>query len=279
MKAFPSLAMAGLTAAVLAAFAVPARAQDQDSRFTLRLGAMNADGDATLHGSAASDELGERISGNRDFDFGSAEVSPRVDGVWHISERNRLIFDYFRYEKDNRQTFGQDFSYGGTTIPADSRVKLDTRFQLASLIYDFSVVETERFSLGLEVGAEWAQIDAKLSADAGADFEGWRASEKEDGVAPVVGLRLTATPGEGWLINLQGQYLDADWGSFDYEGKIKRANATVEYKFTPNFGMFAGYDWFDIEYSEPYRTDVGVAGQVGLDLEFKGPVVGVTFAF
>src|SRR5690606_32082001 len=64
MKAFPSLAMAGLTAAVLAAFAVPARAQDQDSRFTLRLGAMNADGDATLHGSAASDELGERISGN-----------------------------------------------------------------------------------------------------------------------------------------------------------------------------------------------------------------------
>ncbi len=280
MKLLPSLTLAGLTAAASVTCAFPASAQEERSdAFTLRLGAMNADGDATLRGSATSDALGQSVSGSRDFDFGSAEVSPRIDGVWHISNRNRLIFDYFRYEKDNKQTLGQELSYGGTTIPADSYVKLDSRFQLASLIYDFSVVETDNVSLGLQLGAEWAKLDAKLTADAGDGFAGYRRSEKEDGVAPVVGLRFTATPNEHWLFNVQGQYLDASWGSFDYDGKIKRANATVEYKFTPNFGVFAGYDWFKINYSEAYITDPGITGRAGLDLEFKGPVAGVTFAF
>jgi hypothetical protein len=280
MKALPSLTLTGLTAAALAAFAAPAGAQEHDpNAFTLRIGAMNADGDATLRGTATSDALGQSVSGSRDFDFGSAEVSPRIDGVWRISDRNRLIFDYFRYEKDNRQTLGQEFSYGGSTIPADGYVKLDTRFQLASLIYDFSVLQTDNVSLGLEVGAEWAKLDAKLTADAGDDFDGYRRTEKEDGVAPVVGLRFTATPSEHWLINVQGQYLDANWGNFDYDGKIKRANATVEYRFTPNFGLFAGYDWFKINYAENYTTEPGINGRAGLDLEFKGPVAGLTFAF
>lgn len=275
MKATPSLALAGLTLALLGAIAAPASAQVNNDTFTLRVGAMNADGDATLRGSAEG--YNQSVSGKRDFDFGSAEVSPRVDGVWHISNRNRLIFDYFRYQKDNKQTLSEDISYQGNTVPSGSFVKLDSRFQLASLIYDFSVVETDQFSLGLELGAEWAKLDAKATADAGT-LGRYRETWKEDGVAPVVGVRFTATPGDRWLINVQGQYLDANWGNFDYDGKIKRANATVEYKFTQNFGVFAGYDWFKINYSEPY-TSGDITGRAGVDLEFKGPTVGLTFAF
>jgi hypothetical protein len=276
MKALPSLALAGLTTAAMAAFAAPAAAQAQgESAFTLRIGAMSADGDATLKGSANTPE--QSVSGSQDFDFGSSEVSPRVDGVWKISDRNRLIFDYFHYDKDNTQTIGQDVSFGGYSVPGDTSLKLETKFQLASLVYDFAVIETENVSLGLELGAEWAKIDSTLSGDAG-ELGSFRESVEEDGIAPVAGLRFSAIPGEHWLINVQGQYLDADWGNFDYSGKIKRANATVEYKFTPNFGVFAGYDWFDIDYSEPYSSG-DVTGRAGLELEFKGPMAGVTFAF
>lgn len=153
MKALPSLALAGLTTAAMAAFAAPAAAQAQgESAFTLRIGAMSADGDATLKGSANTPE--ESVSGSQDFDFGSSEVSPRVDGVWKISDRNRLIFDYFHYDKDNTQTIGQDVSFGGYSVPGDTSLKLETKFQLASLVYDFAVIETENVSLGLELGAE-----------------------------------------------------------------------------------------------------------------------------
>jgi hypothetical protein len=271
----PRLTTLSLALLALASTAMPAMADEADDTFTLRLGAMSADGDATLSG--AAEGFGQSASGSRDFDFGSSEISPRVDGVWHISNRNRLIFDYFRYQKDNRQTLGEDISYGDTTVPSGSYINLDSRFQLASLIYDFSVVETDNVSLGLELGAEWAKLDVKGRAEAG-DLGSFRESWQEDGVAPVVGVRFTATPGERWLINVQGQYLDADWGNFDYSGKIKRANATVEYRFNKNFGVFAGYDWFNIDYSEPF-SDGEVTGRAGLELEFKGPVAGVTFAF
>jgi len=273
MKALPSLALASLTVAVLSVFAAPASAQDQDyDRFTLRLGAMNADGNGTVKGSG--NLAGTPVDFAEDFDFGSNEISPRVDGVFRISQRNRLIFDYFRYDKDNTQTLGEDISYQDTTIPAGSFAKLETRFQLASLIYDFAVVDNERVSLGLQLGAEWAKLDGTVSADGGADVGSFRGNAKEDGVAPVVGARLSFTPSDRWLINVQGQYLDATWGSFDYDGKIKRANAIVEYRVTQNFGVFAGYDWFKINYNESGRDATG-----GIDLEFKGPMAGVTFAF
>jgi hypothetical protein len=273
MKALSTLALTGLTAAVLSVFAAPASAQEQDyDHFTLRLGAMNADGNGTLKGSG--DLLGNPVDFNEDFDFGSNEISPRIDGVWRITQRNRVIFDYFRYDKNNTQTLGQDISFEDTTVPAGSFAKLDTRFQLASLIYDFSVVDTDTFSAGLQLGAEWAKLDGKFKADAGPDVGTFTGSAKEDGVAPVVGVRFTATPSDRWLINVQGQYLDATWGSFDYDGKIKRANAIVEYRVTQNFGVFAGYDWFKINYNESGRDASG-----GIDLEFKGPMAGVTFAF
>ena len=91
----------------------------------------------------------------------------------------------------------------------------------------------------------------------------------------MVGARFTFAPGEKWLINLQGQYLDADWGDFgDYDGSISRANAAVEYRFTPVFGAFVGYDWFKLDARRGGRD-----GSLGLDHRFKGPVAGVSFSF
>lgn len=48
----------------------------------------------------------------------------------------------------------------------------------------------------------------------------------------------------------------------------------AEYRFTKNFGIFAGYDWFKLDVDQR-----GSDGLIGLKQEFKGPVAGVTFAF
>lgn len=247
-----------------------ARAADTDARFELRIGAMNADGNGTLSGSTSL--LGQPVGFSEKRDFGSAEISPRVDGVFRLSDRNRLIFDYFQYDKKRTAELGQDLDFDDYTIPTGSHARAKAKFQLASLIYDFSVVDTPNFSAGLELGAEWAKIRGSLFAEA--DGHTYDTSESDSGVAPVVGLRFTGKPGEHWLVNVQGQYLDANWGNFDYSGKIKRANAIVEYRFTRNFGVFAGYDWFKVNYEESGRDGTG-----GIDLEFKGPVAGVTLAF
>ena len=96
----------------------------------------------------------------------------------------------------------------------------------------------------------------------------------------MVGVRFTARPGDRWLLNLQGQYLDAGWGDFgDYDGSISRINAVAEYRFTDNFGLFGGYEWYRLDVKRDVRGDFIEDGIVGWDQRFKGPVVGVTLAF
>ncbi|HBK45865.1 MAG TPA: hypothetical protein DDZ67_05400 [Xanthomonadaceae bacterium] len=268
-----SLLALALPCALAAAYAAPAHAADGDDRFQLRLGAMNIDNDNTLRGETEIN--GEPISGSQDFKLGGKEWEPRVDGLFRISKRQRLIFDYFKYDKDRREELADDVSYGGVTVPSGSFVKGELKYQVASLVYDYSVVDQENFSLGLQIGAEWAKVEANAYADLGDLYTGTFVDESEDGAAPVVGIRFTAHPGERWLFNLQGQYLNTDWGSFDnYDGDLTRANAIVEYRLTRNFGIFAGYDYFKLDVDQS-----GSDGLIGLKQEFKGPVAGITLAF
>ncbi|WP_369934319.1 hypothetical protein [Xanthomonas tesorieronis] len=267
-----------LPCALAAAYALPAHAADTDDRFTIRLGAMNVDNDNTLRGNTTI--AGNEVSGSQDFDFGGKEWEPRVDGVFRISTRQRLIFDYFKYDKDRREELGEDVSYDGVTVPSGSFVKGELKYQVASLIYDYSVIDTPQFSMGLQIGAEWAKVQANAYADLGDLYTGTFVDESEDGAAPVVGLRFTAQPNEHWLFSVQGQYLNTKWGDFGkYDGDLSRANAIAEYRFTKNFGIFAGYDWFKLDVDRETDSNSASLTNVGLKQEFKGPVAGVTFAF
>ena len=251
-------------------FASAAQAQQND-RFTLRLGVMDADASSEL--TARTQFMGQDYRYSQEFDFGSNELSPRIDGTFRFSERQRLVFDYFQYDKENTATLDGDLSFGEVTIPAGSFARAEAEFTLASLMYDYAVVDTDTFELGLQIGAEWAKLDGRLLAEAGPYR--YEDRDQQDGYAPVVGARFTFAPGEKWLINLQGQYLDADWGDFgDYDGSISRANAAVEYRFTPVFGAFVGYDWFKLDARRGGRD-----GSLGLDHRFKGPVAGVSLSF
>lgn len=257
------LAMAG------AFLVLPVHAEDDG--VVLRLGAMQADANGTLSGSTVF--AGQPFRFEQDFDFGGDELVPRIDGQFKFGERNRVLFNYFKYDKDRRATLGQDISFDDTTIPAGSFAKASAEFEVASAVYDYAFVETPTNSLGVQLGVEYAKIEGKVHAEAGTDVYDDRASE--DGYAPVVGLRWTATPNDKWRFVVQGQYLDASWGNFDdYEGDISRANAIAEYRFTPHFGVYAGYDWFRINANRG-----GNDGRLGLDQRFKGPIAGVSFTF
>ncbi|MGH8038365.1 MAG: hypothetical protein ACREPD_11530 [Stenotrophomonas sp.] len=261
------LAMASLT------HAMSASAAEGDDRFALRLGAMNIDSDNTIRGNTTV--LGQDVGFSEDFGLGGKEWEPRIDGLFRISDRQRLLFNYFKYDKDRRETLNDGISFGGETVPAGSFVKGELKYQVASLVYDYSVVDTEKFDLGLQLGAEYAKVSTKAYADLGTVYEGTFLDEKADGVAPVVGARFTITPSEKWMITAQGQYLNTKWGNFDdYDGDLTRANVIVDYKLTENFGLFAGYDWFKLDVDQ-----TGSDGTIGLKQEFKGPVAGISVSF
>ncbi|MGA9422830.1 MAG: hypothetical protein WBW61_10745 [Rhodanobacteraceae bacterium] len=247
-------------------------ARADDDRFTLRLGAMQVGGDIGLDGAVNVAGDSYRFSSGRLY-FDHRTVA-RVEGTFHFSEHNRLLFNYFRYDRDRRYALDNDATFGDITIPAGSAAKFGAKFDLGSLVYDYALVETPTVSVGMQIGAEWANLEGNVQASDGT--HSFSSREGKTGAAPVVGLRLSAnTVDHRWGFVTQGQYLDADWGSFNgYGGKLSRANVLAEYRFTRNLGVYAGYDWFKLN----IRRDFDIA-RVGLALRFNGPTAGVVFAF
>ena len=184
MRSTPALLALSLATA-LVGFASTAHAAEGDDRFTLRLGAMNVDTDNTIRGSTTI--AGQDVNVNEDFSLGGKEWEPRVDGVFRFSDRQRLIFDYFKWDKDRREVLNDGIAFGEINVPEGSFVKAELKYQVASLVYDYSVVDTEKFDLGLQLGAEWAKVSAKGFADLGNVYSGRFLDESESGVAPVVG--------------------------------------------------------------------------------------------
>lgn len=247
-------------------------AQADDDRFTLRLSGMHAKAETQFTADAVIDGEAYEYESER-WEIGEKTV-PRIEGTFHFADRHRVLFNYFRYSEGNSATLGEDVTLGDIEFPADSQATLDTDFHLASLVYDFALVETPTTSFGLQLGVEAARLEADLRATAGEDS--FEAGGREEGIAPVVGARFGTHTADGrWRFVAQAQYLDADWGDFeDYDGDISRANALVEYRFTPKVGVHVGYDWFKLDIRKS-----GSDGNVGLDQRFRGPVAGVTFAF
>ena len=65
---------------------------------------MNIDSDNTLRGN--TNVAGRDIGFSEDFKLGGKEWEPRIDGMFRISNRQRLLFNYFKYDKDRRETLG-----------------------------------------------------------------------------------------------------------------------------------------------------------------------------
>lgn len=248
-------------------------AKADDDIFVLRLGAAQLDTDTTV--TADGSVAGTPFSFEDEFQLADDETVPRVEGLFRFAPRNRLVFNYLRFDRDESASLDEDLQFGDVLFPSGSSVTAESQLDLGSLMYEFAVVDTETVTFGLQVGGYWAEAEASARAQVGDTVE--KATAKEDGTAPAVGLRLMASPNEHWRFGVQGQYFDAEWGDFDDDvtGELSRVNALVEYRFTPNFGIFAGYDWFKLELRDKNVSEV----DAGLDLEFKGPMAGVTLAF
>lgn len=256
-------------AAMIALAALPAHSNDDT--FTLRIGVIQVNGDTQLKGVANENHDLSYLS--KRFDFGDKTV-PRIEGIYHFSTRNRILFNYFRYARDNHFTLDRDVDVDGTIVPEGDPATATAELGLGNLIYDYALTETQTTSFGLQIGAAWADINGWVKADDGPVIVGGRSSET--GFAPVLGARfLSNTADQRWRFTLQGQYVNTAWGNFDtYSGSITRINGLIEYRFTRNFGLHGGYDWFRLKVDHDFGTLSG-----GIDLRFMGPTLGLTLAF
>jgi hypothetical protein len=305
----PTRIAAALVAVIALPFAHSASAQDfgEPARFELRLSGFNPAADLRLRGDGTATD-GERIetleaSGDLEID---GRWRPRGEFAFQMTPRQSLRANYYDYRREESWHFDGDWIDPGAIfdeveLPGDPvevpSVDLDGRlnFQLASVNYEFAVVDSPRLQWGVGLGISHARLEARATGSSGGTAEldpAWEHVRwKRDGTAPNLHTRVAWIPAPRWRIEVQGQYLDTRWGDFLRErGHFERGGLLVGYLLTDRVALHAGYDWFRLKLSDDYsgsfdapsETDIGtvdVSGRLTGRLKVHGPMLGVTFRF
>ncbi|MFC4729056.1 hypothetical protein [Coralloluteibacterium thermophilus] len=306
MKTPHALALALFGASAVAA---PASGQNWDDRFTLRLSAFNPTADLRLSADGVATDGTETAT----FDDGATlefgrEWRPRGEIEFRMTERQRLVGNYYDYRRSQSRTWGGGFldpgdyfDPGEPGVPDEPvevpEVDVDGRlnFSLASLNYEYSPVETETLRWGIGLGLAYAELEANATATStpteDLDPESVSYRWKRTGLSPGVFTRLTWAPAERWRFSIEGQYFDTRWGDFlDERGHFERGGLIAEYLVSERMGIHVGYDWFRLKLSDDYRGTVPASeeagtGEIAYDgtitgqLKVHGPMAGVTFRF
>ena len=289
--------------AAIATFAQTANAQSGGDRFALRLSAFNPEASLGFSGDGrVTDGSDEALFGFHESFDTSGEWRPRGAAAFRFSERQSLVGNYYDYRRDETWAYGGTVLDTGTILPGGEAIevpgaRIDGRlsFKLASLNYEYALVQSEAFEWGLGIGVTWAELEAFANGQSeGTDlvdpqFE--TVQWKRNGFSPGLHTRLAWHPAERWTVGLEAQYLDTRWGDFlDERGHFERGGLLVEYMINDRVGIHAGYDWFRLKLSDNYRgtarapdgIDAGpfpYGGKVTGDLKVHGPMAGITFRF
>lgn len=303
------IASALIASLPLAGFAFTGQAQDftDDARFDIRLSAFNPEANIRFDGTGTATD-GERsedlaAAGSIDSD---GRWRPRGEIAFHMTPRQSLRMNYYDYRRNQSWNFDGDWIDPGNIfeeveIPGEPveipAIDVDGRlsFELASLNYEFAVVDTPRFQWGLGLGVTHAVLEARgTGTSTGTDevdpqWESFR--WKKDGTSPNLHTRVSWAATPRLRVEAQAQYLDTRWGDFIEErGHFERGGLLVEYLVTERLGIHVGYDWFRLKlgndytgsFDAPPESGVGtveVAGRLTGQFKVHGPMAGVTFRF
>lgn len=160
---------------------------------------------------------------------------------------------------------------GLVTIPTGATVgaNVDTQEFMATLQGGYRIIDTQEFTLDALAGARFWHISNNVTVTASHPLLGTISASHDESfgwVDPVIGARLFVNLID--RLSLQGQ---VDIGGFGVGSDLTwSALATVNYTFTENLSVSAGYKVLDVDYEND--------GHV-FDARLSGPVLGLTYRF
>src|SRR5688500_12507168 len=109
--------------ATAALSASPASAQDMDDKFWFELGFYWPKVDTTVQvNSVADSTVGTEIDFENDRDFGDGEALPSCTAGARISDRFRVVGEYYSLGRSSETTLERDIVFDGITYPVTAQV-------------------------------------------------------------------------------------------------------------------------------------------------------------
>jgi opacity protein-like surface antigen len=271
VKTFRSKALT-LGAVLMVALAAPAAAQwspsyeaikGMDESFRLDLGGFFQNFDTTVQryksdGTPGTEfNLGE-IGGDEN------ETTFRLDGMWRFGRHGNLQFGYRGWSNSNSRILDRDIEWGDTVYHVGAQVEHKLKQNVASLYYGYSFLNDGELEFGLMLGVSAYFNSLSLSASAsvggsGGGTTGASAADEENFVAPIPAFggyfNFTLLP--RFFVRARAKGLPKITIS-GYSASMVDALGGLEYFFTRNVGLGAGYEYTKLTFEHPVEDGIRI---------------------
>lgn len=239
---------------VLQAIAVaqPTMAQRYDDsdtdRFALKLGGYAVQDTRTrVRVDKSGGILGTVLDLEDTLDVDSTADVARLDGYYRFNPRHRLVFSYFKIDRDGTAGLLEDVQFGDELFGAGARVNTDIESEVLKVGYSYSYIHVKQFEFGIGAGLHVTNTEVSM--------KGTNTSQSEDvdGTAPLPVVsgsgRFDLTP----KLRVQAKY-DLFFLSTDsYDGTFSDFLLSLEHQTFKNAGFGLGFNRINID----FETDDG----------------------
>jgi hypothetical protein len=250
-----------------------------DERFRLDIGGFFQKFDTIVSVEGTNGSPGTEVDLEHMLGQDSSQTNIRLDGYWRFGRHGSLVFAYRGWHRSNSHVIDRDINIGDTTYHAGANVSTDNRVNVFQLYYAYSFWNTGEFELGAQLG--FSGYYTRLSFEASGNVTGPGGSvsattgnEGKNLLAPVPGIggyfKYTLFP--RFFIRASAKGLPTVTIS-GYSGSFVDVTGALDYYFTKNIGLGAGYEYTKVSYKNASTP------RMGIDYKYSGPLVYVSVAF
>ena len=277
-----AMSAAALALVALASAAAPALAASDEPTVELAVGYYQPSFTTDVRLDSATFGQGSDIGLERELGVDDSAGAVRGEVGFRISERNRLVADYVAFDRSGNSTLHREVQFGDVVYAADADLSTRVKTRQASASWRFSFVRTDTVDLAVSLGASWLDLEAETSGVASAAVGGLPVGStdiaeqgKASGPVPLAGLHGRWWLGDSLRLAADARYFDVN-NFHGWSGSIVDYGARVEYFFTRNVGLGAG--WLGTRLKADFEGS-GSSGAGHLDYRLDGAELRAIFAF
>ena len=257
---------------------------------TASIGGFYANIDSSI-GSTLVGENGDILGGHASFEsdlnLEDATIQPALDVLWRFKQNHSISFHYFNLNREGSSVKVVEFPIGENVFKAGAELNTRLNLGLSQMKYGYSFYQKEVAEWGVTGGLHIINLDLAFSGytDNSINTSGPNEVFSESGFEsnvplPNIGTYYHHTVAKDFMILLNAQYFDISVDVLD--ARLISLEAGVDYLPTPNFSLYAGLSYYDVdaEYIQDIKQGLG---KVDIDwdiaLIYWGPKISIGYHF
>jgi hypothetical protein len=226
-------------------------------------------------GLETTNDLGTGFSVNLEdtLDLDDTKLAYRLEWSLGLGQRHRLHLEYLDVYRDGEKHIDRQVEIGDTVFPIGANIETESRFQLITLTYGYSLIQDERMDLAVTFGIHGMRTKLELESE---DYNILKSINVFLPI-PLPGLRFDAVLSPGvWL----RQRLDFIWIAVgDYAGLMADYAVRLEVEVGEGFSFGVGFNTLNTHLEAKNDDNPGIGYQGSADYSFSGTLLYAGYAF